>query len=270
MNAFSDFPIFGTGGSASSGSCGLSAVKLMIYLIGEIIKAELRLRKGIILGMIFEESFGSSWFPIGLLGRFRLAHLQNLRRSYLATRKIAMSDGTPNHHLAGQPPALAGAPARCGPEHGLREGTGAGGEGSRDTRPSNATRYAELASLLTERVALVELALSGQETFAAAPLDEHLSLDLHRRIAGELVPEWAGRGRDIVVTVGRLDSPQQFQVPVLMRNYALDLPRVELAPQTESGRAEYFTALEAADRRDLQPLVDIWRDRLAHAETPEA
>jgi hypothetical protein len=28
--------------------------------------------------MIFEESFGSSWFPIGLLGRFRLARLENL------------------------------------------------------------------------------------------------------------------------------------------------------------------------------------------------
>lgn len=255
----------------------------MIYLVGEIFKAEIRLRKGIILGMIFEESFGSSWFPIGLLGRFRLAHLQNLRRSHLATRKIAMSDGTPNHDLAGQPPALAGAPggaqasdpprgdsSRCGPGHGLREGTVAGGEDSRDTRPSNATRYAELASLLTERVPLDELALSEQETFAAAPLGEHLSLDLHRRIAGELVPEWADRGREIVVTVERLDFPQPFQVPVLMRNYALDLPRVELAPQTESGRAEYFTALEAADRRDLQPLVDIWRDRLAHAETPEA
>jgi len=34
--------------------------------------------KGITPGMIFEKSFGSSWFPIGLLGRFRLAHLENL------------------------------------------------------------------------------------------------------------------------------------------------------------------------------------------------
>ena len=42
---------------------------------------------------------------------------------------------------------------------------------------------------------------------------------------------------------------------------------MELAPQTEAGRAEYFAALEAADRRDLQPLVDIWRDRVAHAIT---
>ena len=257
-----------------------------------------------------------------------------------------MPDDSPSHDLAGQHPALAGAPggaqapdtpggdsARCGPEHGIREGTGAGGEDSRDTRPGNATRYvettrgilsyAELAPLLAERVALVELALYEQETFAAAPLDEHLLLDLHRRIAGELVPEWAGRWRDIAVTVGRLEPPQPFQVPMLMRDYALDLqarwpaaasgksdlllellafaegrfltvhpfrdfngrtirvfllellrrldlPRVELAPQTEAGRAEYFTALEAADRRDLQPLVDIWRDRLAHAETPDA
>ena len=52
--------------------------------------------------------------------------------------------------------------------------------------------------------------------------------------------------------------------------HRLDLPRVELAPQTETGRAAYFAALEAADRRDFQPLVDLWRDRLAHAETPDA
>ena len=58
-----------------------------------------------------------------------------------------------------------------------------------------------------------------------------------------------------------------FLVELLRR---LDLPRVELAPPTEAGRTQYFAALEAADRRDLRPLVAIWRDRLAHAETPEA
>ena len=50
----------------------------------------------------------------------------------------------------------------------------------------------------------------------------------------------------------------------------LDFPRVILEPDTDAGRAAYFAALEAADRRDFQPLVDIWRDRLTHAETPEA
>lgn len=174
-----------------------------------------------------------------------------------------MPDDSPSHDLAGQHPALAGAPggaqapdtpggdsARCGPEHGIREGTGAGGEDSRDTRPGNATRYvettrgilsyAELAPLLAERVALVELALYEQETFAAAPLDEHLLLDLHRRIAGELVPEWAGRWRDIAVTVGRLEPPQPFQVPMLMRDYALDLqarwPAASICPAWNSPR----------------------------------
>ena len=49
----------------------------------------------------------------------------------------------------------------------------------------------------------------------------------------------------------------------------LDFPRVILEPDTDAGRAAYFAALEAADRRDFQPLANIWRDRLAHAETPE-
>ena len=50
----------------------------------------------------------------------------------------------------------------------------------------------------------------------------------------------------------------------------LDFPRVILEPDTDAGCAAYFAALEAADRHDFQPLVDIWRDRLGHAETPEA
>jgi len=50
----------------------------------------------------------------------------------------------------------------------------------------------------------------------------------------------------------------------------LDFPRVILEPDTATGRASYFTALEAADRSDFPALVDIWRDRLSRAETPEA
>lgn len=128
-----------------------------------------------------------------------------------------MPDDSPNHELAAEHPALAGAPggaqasdtpgvdpARCGSEYGLREGAGFGGADPRDTRPGNATRfletargvrsYAELAPLLAERVALAELALYEQAAFASSKLDEELLLDLHRRIAGDLVPEWAGTG----------------------------------------------------------------------------
>ena len=51
----------------------------------------------------------------------------------------------------------------------------------------------------------------------------------------------------------------------LLRRF--DLPRVELAPEAKAGRTQYFTALEAAHRRDLRPLLDLWRDRLTHAQT---
>jgi len=42
----------------------------------------------------------------------------------------------------------------------------------------------------------------------------------------------------------------------------LDLPRVVLAPSEEEARSRYFTALEASDRFDWEPLKDIWRKRL--------
>lgn len=51
----------------------------------------------------------------------------------------------------------------------------------------------------------------------------------------------------------------------------LDLPRVVLAPESESGRQVYFQALEAADRSDWQPLVAIWQSRFTTAtQNPSA
>ena len=253
-----------------------------------------------------------------------------------------MPDDTPKHDVAGKHSALAGTPgraqapdslggdpARRGPEHGVRAGTRAGGEDSRDTRPDRATRviettrgvlsYSELAPFLADRVTEIEASIFKAE-FSSTALDDQFLLELHRRIAGDLMPEWAGRWRDLAVTVGRLEPPPPFQLPLLMRDYALDLrtrwptataekgelllellafaegrfltihpfrdfngrtvrvfllellrrldlPRVELAPQTAAGRAEYFVALEAADRRDWQPLMVIWQRRLTEAQT---
>jgi CRISPR-associated endonuclease/helicase Cas3 len=129
-------------------------------------------------------------------------------------------------------PAAGGDPAEGGAEHGLRGGAGAGGEDSRGTRPERATRfiettqgilsYAELAPLLADRVAAVEQSIAEGE-YAGHPLDEWLLLDLHRRICGELVPEWAGMWRDMEVRVGRLEPALPFQLPMLMRDYGLDL-----------------------------------------------
>lgn len=132
------------------------------------------------------------------------------------------------HHTLAQPaaggeaaPPLGGDPAEGGAEHGLRGGAGDGGEDSRGTRPDHATRfiettqgvlsYAELAPLLADRVAAVEEGIAECE-YAEHPLDERLLLDLHRRICGDLVPEWAGKWRDIEVTVGRLKPVPPFQL----------------------------------------------------------
>jgi CRISPR-associated endonuclease/helicase Cas3 len=129
-------------------------------------------------------------------------------------------------------PSLAGDSAERGAEHGLRAGAGAGDPDRRDTRPDRATRfvettlgtlsYAELAPFLADRVTAVEAAIQSGE-YAAHPLDEWLILDLHRRVCADLVPEWAGKWRDIEVRVGRLEPPPPFQLPMLMRDYALDL-----------------------------------------------
>jgi CRISPR-associated endonuclease/helicase Cas3 len=228
--------------------------------------------------------------------------------------------------------SVGGDTGRCGPEHGLREGAGAGGDDSRDTRPNRATRYvettrgilsySELAPFLAERVAAAEADLY-REVLASRALNESLLLDLHARVCADLVPDWAGNWRNIEVRVGNLTPPPPHEVPLRMRDYALDLqarwpeatrnlsdltleflafaegrfltihpfrdfngriirlflrellrrldfPRVILEPDTEGERAIYFTALEAADRNNFQPLLEIWRSRLTRPEASQA
>ena len=88
----------------------------------------------------------------------------------------------------------------CGSQHGLRERTGGHPDDSRDTRPDRATRfvetafgilsYSQLAPLLGERVTHLEESVQAEE-FRSSPLDENLILEFHRRICGDLTPDWA-------------------------------------------------------------------------------
>jgi CRISPR-associated endonuclease/helicase Cas3 len=71
-------------------------------------------------------------------------------------------------------------------------------------------------------VTVVEAAILAGE-YGEHPLDERLIQELHRRVCADLVPEWAGRWRDIEVCVGRLEPPPPFQLPMLMRDYVNDL-----------------------------------------------
>ncbi len=103
-------------------------------------------------------------------------------------------------------------------------------EGS--TQPPNATRfvettrgilsYAQLAPLPAERVLRVQEDLEDSD-FADSPLDEYLLQDLHRRICGDLIPEWAGRFRLIEVQVGQHTPTSPHRVPAEIRDYCADL-----------------------------------------------
>lgn len=48
----------------------------------------------------------------------------------------------------------------------------------------------------------------------------------------------------------------------------LDLPMVELAPETDDTRQNYFAALEAADRSDFAPLQQLWKLRFQKYSDP--
>ena len=123
-------------------------------------------------------------------------------------------------------------PARRGPEHGIREGTGADQPPPRDTRPDRATRfietalgtlsYSELAPILAERVLRVETRIYGRD-FENRDLSERLLSDLHELICADIVPDWAGKWRAIEVRVGNLEPPLPHNIAVLMRDYGADL-----------------------------------------------
>lgn len=100
------------------------------------------------------------------------------------------------------------------------------------TPPGGATRYIEttrglltysqLAPLLAERVLRAEHAIASG-IFAAQPLASDLLLQFHQDIAGDLVPEWAGRWRNAEIRVGLHHPPPPHRVPMLMRDYSEDL-----------------------------------------------
>ena len=248
-----------------------------------------------------------------------------------------MPDELPRNHPPMEGPAagaqaaapLGGDPAERSPEHGLRAGAGGHRDDSRDTRPDRATRfvettlgvlsYTELAPLLGQRVTRLEEAVQAEE-FQSRPLDESLIAEFHSRVCGDLTPDWAGKWRAVEVTVGPLTPPAPHHLPMLMRDYVLDIqarwdgaagedidltleflafaegrflsihpfrdfngrtirvfltellrrldfPLVDLAPEKEEARSHYFSALEAADRRDWHPLIAIWKSRLTKDET---
>lgn len=210
---------------------------------------------------------GRGWTErvLGLLqrhGPFALAWLEALLRAadQRATREALQNDDPliPNRpsadgletsdralaRAAGSretPAPLGEHPAQRGAQ--LRAGGRAGGSADaagRTRTPADATRtlqtrhgalsYQELAPYLALAAQRVEAEIAAG-AFDEHPLDDQLIAELHRRLCAELTPQFVGwriRG----VLVGTHTPPEPHQVPLLMREYALDLQARLQAAQT--------------------------------------
>lgn len=237
--------------------------------------------------------YGPSWRDrmqglLERLGPFRLAYLETLLRvaDWRASHKEQLeaeqsAADNDKHELDRSHTPLAQAPAggttadssrppaaQGSAEHGVRGGTGGSADAGTGTRPPHAaTRhltttlgvlsYAELAPHLANRVEALQKAIDDGE-FDSRVFDEDLFLDLHRRICGDLTPDFAGRWRGKDVVVGDHEPPPLFKVAQHMREYARDLEaRLEsLLPEPDD---HWLEALAFAEGRllSIHPFADF-------------
>lgn len=233
---------------------------------------------------------GRSWTErvLGLLqrhGPFALAWLEALIRAadQRATRDATLVDpalrtdngahglegsDTPVARAAGggeTPPPLGEYSPQRGAQLRVRERTGRSGvAGGRTRPPAHATRYLEtrlgtlsyleLAPHLAGAARNIEVKIESG-AFDDRVLDDQLVLDLHRRLCADLTPQLVGWRRQPVV-VGTHTPPEPHRVPMLMREYALDLgARLDAANSDE----RLLEALAFAEGRllSIHPFADF-------------
>jgi fido (protein-threonine AMPylation protein) len=130
-------------------------------------------------------------------------------------------------------------PAGAGePVHGVREP--AGQYGSSQDPDANSKSQSELGSIrefetaegrlsyseLSERLAVPLVAIYDeilQTTPDQIVIDSEWLCVRHKRLAGHLFPDWAGRFRDVNVQVGAHLPPPYYEVPIHMRQFCDDL-----------------------------------------------
>lgn len=237
--------------------------------------------------------FGASWTErvLGLLkrhGPFALAYLEALlriadQRASADTRLVdpllrSQNEAhglDPSHSRLESTAGIGEAPTAPGSDptvgiafhdDGRRAGNGSA-DSANDGPPASGTRYietrygvlsnAELAPLVADRVAQIELTIQ-QRAYAAAPLDDRLILDLHRRVCADLLPDIAGRWRLIDVQVGSHQPPPAHQIPELMRNFADDLTaRVQALPLEPGERLLETLAFAEGRLLHIHPFADF-------------
>ncbi|MBY0248713.1 MAG: Fic family protein [Nitrospiraceae bacterium] len=142
--------------------------------------------------------------------------------------------------------------------HGVREP--AGQYGSSQDPDANSKSQSELSSTrefetaegrlsyseLAERLA-VPLVAIYDEILQAKPeqivIDSEWLCVCHKRLAGHLFPDWAGRFRDVNVQVGAHLPPPYYEVPIHMRQFCDDMTeRLRHDPGTSVRSAAEFLA----------------------------
>jgi CRISPR-associated endonuclease/helicase Cas3 len=233
---------------------------------------------------------GRGWTErvLGLLerqGPFTLAWLEALMRAadQRATRDTTLADPTlhadnVNHGLERSDSSVAGAagggetPPPLG-EHSAQRGAqlrlrgragGSGDLGGRTRPPAHATRYVEtqlgtlsyleLAPHLASAARGVESEIEAG-VFDERPIDDQLIAELHRRLCADLTPRFVGWRLQPVV-VGTHTPPEPHRVPLLMREYALDL---QARLDASSGDDPLLEALAFAEGRllSIHPFTDF-------------
>ena len=130
-------------------------------------------------------------------------------------------------------------PARAGePVHGVREP--AGQYGSPEDPDGDSEGQGEIGSTrefetaegrlsyqeLSERLAVPLVAIYDeilQESPKQLVINSEWLCLRHKRLAGHLFPDWAGRFRDVNVQVGSCTPPPYYEVPIHMRQFCDDL-----------------------------------------------
>lgn len=82
--------------------------------------------------------------------------------------------------------------------------------------------YAELSDVIYPHLVSL-LDDVNSDSFAERAFDEELIKEFHSRIIGKVIPEIAGKWRSKAVQVGNHLPPEPFELPVLMREYTLNV-----------------------------------------------
>ena len=115
--------------------------------------------------------------------------------------------------------------------------------------------YDELSDLIAPKIKQL-IDEIGEYKYANRKIDEDLIRYFHERIVGEFMPEIAGKWRSVPVMVGNWLPPEPHEVPMRMREYALNLEERLKYADTEKLQLEALAYAEG-EFLSIHPFQDF-------------